>query len=67
MAFTAEEEQRIQAIELMLNKIQTIIQQLASQKQLRSLSMLKQNDINTLTAAVTALQSQVAILQKNSI
>lgn len=67
MAWTAAEELRVQAIELMLNKLQTIVQQLASQKQLRSLSMLKQSDINALTTAVTALQSQVAILQKNSI
>lgn len=67
MSFTAAETQRIEAIELMLNKIQGLITKLASQKQLRSIVVLKQNEINDLTARVTALESQLAILQKNSI
>lgn len=67
MAWTDAENQRINAIELMLNKIQTAITNLASQKQLRSIVALKQNEINDLTSRVVALEQQVAILQKNSI
>lgn len=67
MAWTDAENQRINAIELMLNKIQTAINNLASQKQLRSIVALKQNEINDLTSRVVALEQQVAILQKNSI
>ncbi len=67
MAFTDAENQRINAIELLLNKIQTVILNLASQKQLRSIVVLKQNEINNLTARVTTLELQVAALQKNSI
>lgn len=67
MAWTAAENDRINAIELMLNKIQTAITNLASQKQLRSIVALKQNEINDLTSRVVALEQQVAILQKNSI
>jgi polyhydroxyalkanoate synthesis regulator phasin len=67
MAWTDAEKQRVEAIELMLNNIQTIIAKLASQAQLRSLSVLKQKEINELTARVATLESQVATLQKNSI
>lgn len=67
MSFTPAETQRIEAIELMLNKLQDLITKLASQKQLRSIVVLKQNEINDLTARVAALESQIAILQKNSI
>ncbi len=67
MAFTAAENDRINAIELLLNKIQTTIINLASQKQLRSIVVLKQNEINDLTARVATLELQVATLQKNSI
>lgn len=67
MAWTDAENDRIGTIELLLNKIQTVILNLASQKQLRNIVVLKQNEINDLTARVTALEQQVAILQKNSI
>lgn len=67
MSFTSAENDRINAIELLLNKIQTLITKLASQKQLRTLVLLKQQEINDLTSRVGTLEQQVATLQKNSI
>jgi polyhydroxyalkanoate synthesis regulator phasin len=63
MAFTAAEESRINAIEVLLTKAQTAITNLASQKQLRTLVVLKQKEIDDLTVRVTALESQVTALQ----
>lgn len=63
MAWTAEEEARILTIEALLNKVQEAITNLASQKQLRQLQVLKQAEIDALTTRVTALESQVRTLQ----
>lgn len=67
MSWTDAEKKRIEAIESMMNKIQTAVGLLASQTQLRSLSALRQKEINDLTSRIVALESQVSILQKNSI
>ncbi len=67
MAWTDSETARVNAIESMLNKIQTVITKLASQAQLRSLSALRQTELNDLKADVETLKTQVSILQKNSI
>jgi polyhydroxyalkanoate synthesis regulator phasin len=63
MALTAAENIRVSAIETLLNKVQTAIKNLASQKQLRALNVLKQKEVDDLTARVTALETQVTALQ----
>ncbi len=66
MAWTNPEETRIETIEKLLNQMQTAINNLASQQQLRSLVALKQKEIADLTTRVSSLESQVTLLQKGS-
>jgi polyhydroxyalkanoate synthesis regulator phasin len=63
MAWTAAETARVEAIEKQLNKVQIAIKNLASQQQVRSLSTLKQKEVDELKARVSALEAQLAILQ----
>jgi hypothetical protein len=63
MSWTDEETNRVIEIERTVNQLQTAISNLASQKQLKALLVLKQADIDALTAQVASLQSQLALLQ----
>lgn len=63
MAWTTAEETRIQAIEELLNKLQTAINNLMSKQQMRQLLLIKEEEINTLKERVTALEAQIAVLQ----
>lgn len=65
MALTTAETERIEAIETMLNNLQTAISNLASKQQIRQLILIKQQEIDELTARVASLESQVVILQSS--
>lgn len=62
MAWTSNEEARIEQIEQLLNRMQTALNNLASKQQLKALSVLKEKDINDLITRVVALENQVALL-----
>ena len=61
MALT--DDQRLDAIELAVTQLQTVIVNLASKRQLQQLSLLKQKDIDDLTDRVTQLEATVKIIQ----
>ena len=61
MSLTAD--QRLDALEEAVTQLQTIIVNLASKKQLKQLSLLKQQEIETLEARVTQLEATVTIIQ----
>lgn len=63
MALTIDEERRLAAIELALTGVQTAIDNLASKKQLRELTTLRQADVNDLQTRVAALETQMTSLQ----
>ena len=63
MAWTDAETIRIETIEDIINKLQIAINNLASKKQMQQLLLLKQNEINSLIERITALESQITILQ----
>ena len=55
--------QRIEAIEDMLNNVQTALNNLAPKSQLKQISVLMQGQIDTLSQEVTALKQRVATLE----
>lgn len=57
------DDQRLDALEEAVSQLQTIIVNLASKKQLKQLSLLKQQEIETLEARVTQLEATVTIIQ----
>jgi len=57
------DDQRLDALEEAVSQLQTIIVNLASKKQLKQLSLLKQQEIETLEARVTQLEATVQIIQ----
>jgi len=63
MSFTDAEEKRIQAIEEAITKLLIAVNNLAAKKQLSQLTLLKQADIDNLTQRVTALESQLTLVQ----
>ena len=63
MAFTSAEEQRIRAIETVLNQLQTAISNLMSKAQMKQLLLVKQSEVDQLTQRIAALESQVTSLQ----
>lgn len=63
MSLTATEEKRIQAIESAINDLQTALNALATRAQLKQLTNIRQNEIEDLKARVTALETQVSVLQ----
>lgn len=63
MAFTDAEEARIQDIEEMINALQIAYSNLASKTQLNQLILIKQREIDNLTARVETLESQLTVLQ----
>ena len=63
MAWTDAEELRIEAIEELLNQVQIAISNLASKAQFTQFTLIRQAEIDALTTRVTALESQLALLQ----
>lgn len=61
--WTDAEERRIRAIETILNNAQTAISNVISKEQVRQLLLIKQRQIDALTARVNSLETQVANLQ----
>jgi polyhydroxyalkanoate synthesis regulator phasin len=63
MSFDATEEARVSYIESTINQMLDWIFGKASKAQLRQLLLVRQTEIDTLTTRVTALESQIIILQ----
>lgn len=63
MSFTATEAKRIEAIEQAINDLQQALNALATKAQLKQLTGIRQAEIEDLKARVTALETQVSILQ----
>ena len=63
MAFTEQESIRIQAIETMLNDVQTALNNVATKRQLNTLVVIRQQEIDELKQRVLDLETQVADLQ----
>lgn len=61
MALTTD--QRLDALEEAVTQLQTVIVNLASKKQMKQLSLLKQQELETLQARVTQLETTVQIIQ----
>ncbi len=65
MAWTEAEKTRVEALEKQMNIAQTAMLNLASVQQLRSIVVLKQQEIDDLKSRVATLESQIATLQKS--
>lgn len=63
MAWTPEEEARIQAIEAKLNEIQTALNNVASRAMVKQLVNHRQSEIIKLQEEVESLKTQIATLQ----
>ena len=63
MAWTEAENDRVVAIENLLNEVQTAISNLMSKAQMRQLLLIKQSEVDALTQRVEALEAQVRTLQ----
>ncbi len=61
MALTTD--QRLDSLEEAVAQLQTVIVNLASKKQMKQLSLLKQQEIETLQERVTQLETTVGIIQ----
>jgi hypothetical protein len=65
MPFDEAEELRIQAIEKVLNRIQTAINGLAAKETLTQLSLLRQSEIDTMKTQIINLETAVQLLQQD--
>jgi hypothetical protein len=65
MAWTAAETARIEDIEATLVDLQRAIKNLASQLQVRQLTLLRQSEITTLESAATELEARLHVLEEN--
>ncbi len=63
MALTEAEKLRILAIEELLNELQVMMTKLSSKEQIRQIMLIRQAEFDALKERVTALESEVAILQ----
>ena len=64
MALTDTEAARILTIEDLLNELQTAVKyNVAAKKFVEQMLLLKQNEIDLLKSRVTALESQIEVLQ----
>ena len=63
MSWSDAEENRIQAIETMLNNLQVAVNNVVSKLQMRQLLLVKQAEIDSLTQRVESLETQVTNLQ----
>lgn len=62
MAFTDNEEARVAMIEEVLNELQIAFTKCLTKQQMTQLLVIKQSQIDALSQRVTALESQIAIL-----
>ena len=63
MAWLSSETTRIETIEEAINELQIAVTNLMSKQQMRQLLLIKESEIQALTARVASLESQVTILQ----
>lgn len=63
MSWSSAETERINTLENVVNDIQTAITNLMSKLQMRQLLMIKQAELDALTARVEALETQLTTLQ----
>lgn len=63
MAFTDAEKIRINAIETLLNELQTVVTKLSSKEQIRQIMLIRQAEFDALKARVEALETEIATLQ----
>lgn len=63
MSWTDDETSRVQAIEKAVIAIQLALKNVASSKQLRTLLVLKQKEIDDLTTKTDNLQTQLSLMQ----
>jgi polyhydroxyalkanoate synthesis regulator phasin len=56
-------EDRLKAIEVKLNEVQTAMNNLATKRQMKGLLNIRQSEIEDLKTRVAALEAQVAALQ----
>ena len=63
MAWLSSETTRIETIEEAINELQIAVTNLMSKQQMRQLLLIKESEIQALTARVESLESQVTILQ----
>jgi len=65
MSFNNAENNRILLIEEVLNQLQTAVNNLISKKQLQQLMLIRQEEIEALKTRMTALETQVTLLQSS--
>ena len=65
MAITGNDLATIQAIESAISDLQKAVKNLASKAQMRQLLLIKQEEINTLSDRVTALETAVSSLERS--
>ena len=63
MSWSTPEEQRVRTIEEVLNDLQTALTNVMSKQQMQQLLLLKQTEVDNLTARVSDLESQITVLQ----
>ena len=63
MALTDAENARINTLETAINDMWTAVQNLMTKEQMRELLLIKQNEVDSLTARVAALEAQITTLQ----
>jgi polyhydroxyalkanoate synthesis regulator phasin len=63
MAWTPAETTRVLTLEEAINQMMVMINNLNSKEQVRSLLLIKQNEIDSLTTRVANLEAQVLTLQ----
>lgn len=65
MAWTDAEKARVMAIEVILNDLQTAVDNLMSKAQMRQLLLIKQTEIDNLTTRVATLERLLEIIQQH--
>jgi polyhydroxyalkanoate synthesis regulator phasin len=60
----AQLQERIEALELAMNDVQTALNNLVSKRQMKALLNIRQSEIDALQKQVASLQEQIAILQQ---
>ena len=63
MTWTDAEGLRIATIETLLNQLQVAVSNLATQQQIRQLTLIKQRQIDDLTSRIESLERQVQLLE----
>lgn len=63
MAFTVTENRRIEAIETMLNTVQTALNNVASKQQMKAILNIRQSEIEELQEEIVLLKQRVLDLE----